>query len=130
MCKRKCCGLLTNFVPYFNLIPSLHTSTIHWHRSPAPLDFLHFFHPIGPGPLPHWIFSRLVGLPTNKVHLPQWPPNYTTFLLKNRFHLNDIPQMISLPLALDGGSQGRGGGLQLIMNYWIKPLWIDTNYFI
>ncbi len=72
MFRRRRRGLLPNFAAYLTWIPSPAASPSHWRWSPAPLDFRHFFHQIGPGPLPHWIFS----LATNKVRLPQFshPP--------------------------------------------------------
>jgi hypothetical protein len=133
MCRRRRHGLLTNFVTCLTLIPSspaspAHCSPAHWRWSHAPLDFLHFFHPIGHGPLPHWIFSRPTSLLTNKVHLSQWPLNYITFPVKNRFHLNDIPQMISPLLALARGSQGTK---EAPTNHELSNQTLaDTNYFI
>jgi hypothetical protein len=92
MCRRRRRGLLTNFAATLTLIPPPPPSPAHWRWSPAPLDFLHFFHPIGPGPLPHWIFSRPSGLPTNKVHTSilththPHPPPLNGSLIRPAFH--------------------------------------------
>jgi hypothetical protein len=114
MCRRRSRGLLTNFAATLTLIPSPPPSPAHRRWSPAPLDFLHFFHPIGPGPLPHWIFSRPSGLPTNKVHTSilththtPSPPPFNGSLIRPAFHacpllywfINFIPSPLFLSLT-------------------------------